>query len=308
MADLDNNHVQSGAQRKKERSPSFPFIGLPKALDRARELYQHAKRHEVRIVDVAAAWKTGAKSSGTLQTIGALLAFGLLEDQGSGDARKVKITDLGFRALEDQRPGARDSALREAALRPKLIADYVERWRDGRPADPICLSELRIERGFTEDGARSFLRVFDDTVSFAKGPSSDTAFDKIADAVNAEPLVQEIGVGDFVQWTSNGVEQFKHAQKVVEILPDGKHVRVFGSTTGIPLRDLCVVDAPSLGDRKASITSSGTYGVDNFTSKDDISILLRGRRLEIAANVDGNGLEKLREMLAKYTEILKMLS
>lgn len=163
---MANEEPAPAAPVKKERSPSFPFIGLSKALERARAVYAHAKRHEARVPDVAAAWGLGAKSSGTLQTIAALLAFGLLEDQGSGENRKLKITDLAFKALEDQRPGAREGALAEASLKPKLIAEYFEKWHVERPADGICISELRIDRGFTEDGAKAFLRVYDDTVGF----------------------------------------------------------------------------------------------------------------------------------------------
>lgn len=162
---------------KKERSPSFPFIGLTKALDRARAVYSNARRHEVRIGDLASSWGIGAKSSGTAQTLAALLAYGLLEDQGSGEGRKFKVTDLAFKALEDQRPGAREAALAEAALKPKLIAEYVDKWRGGRPADGICISELRIDRSFTEDGAKLFLKVFDDTVGFTKAGQSDKQID-----------------------------------------------------------------------------------------------------------------------------------
>jgi hypothetical protein len=167
------NADEAAMAAKKERSPSFPYIGLTKALERAAAIYAHARRHDARVADVAAAWGLAPKSSGTLQTIAALLAYGLLEDQGSGEARKLKITDLAFKALEDQRPGAREGALAEAAMKPKLIAEYVEKWKDGRPADAICISELRIDRGFTEDGAKAFLRVFDDTGGFTKASNSD---------------------------------------------------------------------------------------------------------------------------------------
>jgi hypothetical protein len=167
------------ASQKKERSPSFPYIGLSRALERAKAVYASARRHEARVADLAAAWGWGAKSSGTLQTIAALLAYGLLEDQGSGENRKLKITDLAFKALEDERPGEREGALYEAALKPKLIAEYAEKWREGRPADGICISELRIDRGFTDDGARQFLKVFDDTVRFTEGAESDKNPDTI---------------------------------------------------------------------------------------------------------------------------------
>ena len=113
------------------------------------------------------------KSSGAIQTLAALIAFGLVEDSGSGEGRKFKVSDLGFKALEDQRPGAREKALATAALMPKVISEYAEQWKDGRPADSICISELRIDRGFTDDGAKAFLRVFDDALSYAKVGEAD---------------------------------------------------------------------------------------------------------------------------------------
>lgn len=124
------------------------------------------KREAARIPAVGATWGYGPKSSGLQQTIGALKQYGLVEDSGSGDDRKIQITDLARKILADQRPGAREQALREAALRPRLFQEY-SRWFDDRPSDDHCISELTFDRGFNDDAARTFLRSFDDTVAFA---------------------------------------------------------------------------------------------------------------------------------------------
>jgi hypothetical protein len=47
-------------------------------------------------------------------------------------------------------------------------------------------------------------------------------------------------VGDYVQWTSDGVEQFKPARKVTQIRD--RHVWVGGSQTGIPISEVTVVE------------------------------------------------------------------
>lgn len=39
----------------------------------------------------------------------------------------------------------------------------------------------------------------------------------------------------------------------------------------------------------------------------EMSVLLSGKRLQISADVDAEGLSKLKEILTKYEEILKML-
>lgn len=112
-------------KRPQDRSPSFPYIGLSKALERTQSLFTHASRHDVRIVDAAKpAWNLGFKSSRTQQTVAALIAFGLIEDSGAGENRRIKLSEIGKRAVSDPRPGAKELALAEAALKPKLIAEF----------------------------------------------------------------------------------------------------------------------------------------------------------------------------------------
>ena len=190
---------------KKDRSPSFPFITLTRAVERTRELYAAAKRHDMRLGDAAAAMNYGAKSSGAIQTLAALISYGFVEDNGTGEARKFRVSDLGFKVLEDQRPGAREKALADAAVSPKLIAEYAEKWGKDRPADGICISELRIDRGFTEDGANSFLRVFDDAMDYAKVADSDKSSDHGGDTSGGvQPPKPSLSVGDWVQVEAGG--------------------------------------------------------------------------------------------------------
>lgn len=228
---------------KKDRSPSFPFITLTKAVERARELYTAARRHEMRLPDAARAMNYGGKSSGAVQSLAALIAYGLLEDSGTGEARKFRISDLGFKLLEDQRPGAREAALAEAAMSPKLIADYFAHWGLGRPADGICTSELRIEGGFTEDGAKAFLRVFDDAVGYAKvgdsGKKSDTDGETGGDG---KPSNQPPAVGDLVRVESGG--QIIHERVMVRGLTERNGqiwVFVDGTETGQKMEEVTVI-------------------------------------------------------------------
>lgn len=162
---------------KRDRSPSFPYVGLEKAVERTRMLHAKARRNEVRLSDAAADWGLGVKSSATLQTVAALLAFGLVEDSGSGENRKVKVSDLGWRILEDERSGVKEQLLASAALKPKLIAEYAEVWRDGRPDDRHCISSLKFDKGFSDEAAARFLRVFDETIRFTSPRRDDISTD-----------------------------------------------------------------------------------------------------------------------------------
>lgn len=299
---------------KKERSPSFPYIGLTKAQERLREFYSAAKRFEVRMADAAGSWGMGVKSSATLQTVSALLAYGLIEDQGSGENRKVKISDRGFRILEDQRPGIKERELAAAACTPKLIAEYVELWKDGRPTDAICISELKIDRSFTEDGAKAFLRVFDDVVGFTKGDSSDKKGDKAPLSGGTgdpepplDPPPPTVKVGDYVQWVSGGVDQLKPPRKVVAIMPDRAHAQVFGYNGALPMSDLHVVPPPAPAALPAFTPPASADEASAWVQgENDFNVFQRGNRLQITADVDLAGLAELKEMLGHYEAILKL--
>jgi hypothetical protein len=165
--------TDTASERRKERSPSFPFVPLQRAIDRARAMATAHRRSATRPATLGETWGYAAASSGLAQTLAALKAFGLLEDIGRGADRRVQLTDLAWRILHDTRPGAREDAIREAALRPRLIAEYARVWLPARPDDHHCISELHLDRGFTEQAAALFLRVFDETVEFANLPKDD---------------------------------------------------------------------------------------------------------------------------------------
>lgn len=164
---------------KKSRSPQFPFIPLEKAIQRASEfeaVYQH---HPARAINAVKAWKYSEKSSGGLQTIAALSSFGLLIDEGSGEARRLKLTPLALTILKDRRPGAKEKAIKEAVLNSKVLAEFWNEWGNNRPPDYECISTLHLDRKFTEDAAERFLRVYDDTIRYAQFAFSDKKSDNI---------------------------------------------------------------------------------------------------------------------------------
>ena len=185
---------ETGIHSRKERSPSFPFISLSKAIGRAEDLAKNHKRIAARLVQVGPTWGYGAKSSGLLQTVAALKQYGLIDDLGSGDDRRIVLSDLAWKILVDTRPGARDEAVRQAALSPRLIRDFFERWVPDRPTDAHCISELHLDYGFTQDSAKTFLRVFDETIDFANLKNGDTLSSSGADKDNLPALREALPV------------------------------------------------------------------------------------------------------------------
>ncbi len=149
---------------KKDRSPQFPFIPLDKAIARAREFESQYGQNSGRVAHTVKVWGYGDKSSGGKQTIAALVAFGLMTDEGSNENRKLKLTPLAMTILKDKRPGA---AIKQAALRPKVISDLWKLWGMKRPPDVECVSTLHLDRKFTEEASERLVKIYDATIRFA---------------------------------------------------------------------------------------------------------------------------------------------
>jgi hypothetical protein len=113
-------------------------------------------------------------------------------------------------------------------------------------------------------------------------------------------------VGDYVQWTSDGVDQFKPARKVRQI--QDRHAWVDGSQTGMPISEVTVVEPPA-SIRSQSLRPPAKSGPSNNEGDgNEISVLVTPQgRLQISADLDVKGLGKLKQMLEEYEQILKLL-
>jgi len=161
---------QDSPAMKRERSPSFPYIDLGTAIEHLEKIYTVAKMNEVRFADTADAWGMTATSGSLMRYVAALGQFDLIDTSGSGDKKRIKVSALGRRILEDNRPGVRENLCSEAALLPKLVRglflgeDNMPHWGKDRPSDSIAESSLKFDLGFGNDAARRFLMVYDATI------------------------------------------------------------------------------------------------------------------------------------------------
>lgn len=170
---------KTGKRGAIHRSPSFPSIDLKTAIDRARTFYQHEKRSSASVSVASQHWGYSFSSSGGKQALAALIAYGLMEDKGSGEQRHVNLTDLAFRILLDERPESpeRDEALRRAALMPKIHTELFGKWSEELPSNPNLRHYLLVEKKFNENSVDDFIRQLRATADFAKiyTPTSTSA-------------------------------------------------------------------------------------------------------------------------------------
>jgi hypothetical protein len=308
-------------KQQKFRSPPYPYVGLGKALSKAEQLYAAVRHHAAALPTAAKAWETGLKSSATLQSAAALIQFGLLEGEGSGDARKVKLTPLALKIVMDKRPESaeRAEALREAALSPKIFAELFAQYGTAEGIDDTLLVHTltaeRVQQGkapYSEDSAAEVIRVYRDTMAYAGLADSEMKTDEgeapSQPEVDASVFRVAAKVGEFVQWVSNGAVQFPEPRRVRAVSDDGDWAFVEGSKTGIAMHELEVVQPPR--GRRAPPTlplpeeDPTVYDRADPRDKDRMKVVWEGSLIHISATVDKVGLDRLRKKLDAMETLL----
>lgn len=149
------------------RSPAYPAMSLPEAVEKAKALYEANRRNAVHLDAAMTALGYKPKSGGGLRIIAALITFGLAEDEGSGENRKVKVTDATYRLvhLAENDPD-RMALLRELAVKPKIYAEMLTEWPEHLPTDAAMQKHLILARGFNAASVPTLLQDFRATYDF----------------------------------------------------------------------------------------------------------------------------------------------
>ncbi len=178
MADNQTNPtVQPKAKVTKLRSPAYPGINLETAIKRADGLWKKERRNAVPYSVAVSHWGFGPKSSGGLVAVAAMKSFGLLQDVERGPAgRVVKLTDLAYQLLLDERPDSQDRAasVKRAALMPKIHAAIWKKYgTTSGVSDANLKHDLIFSMKFNENTVDEFIKEYKDTISYAKLVDSD---------------------------------------------------------------------------------------------------------------------------------------
>lgn len=162
---------------EKVRSPSFPFISLPEAVQRARLLYEAERRNPVLAEVAVAHWGYAPKSSGGRQTIAALKAFELMEDVNG----RLRLTDVG-QHLVVREPGSPEHnvLLRQVALSPPLFRKLWDRYGPGLPPIQSLRSYLVLELKLNENAVDDLVRSYRETVAVISAEVPSTPPDDLA--------------------------------------------------------------------------------------------------------------------------------
>lgn len=247
---------ESIPRRTLRRSPNFPYIDLPTAIMRIRTLYSHEHRNPTPWSVVAGHWDYSASSSSMDKTVGALNAYGLVDVAGAGDARTVKLSKRALDIVEDEREESPDRtrAIQDAALAPSIFKTIRDRFGNNLPSDASLRTVLVRELDFNPNAVGSVITNYRNTIEHSGLDKSDsTAHAGGADRKPSKTDDVRPVIGDWVQWTSQGVAQFPTPRQVIGIdEQDGEHfVRIRGddgSEGWVPMNQVTIESPPTTSE------------------------------------------------------------
>src|ERR1039458_3282080 len=172
-------------KKLRVRSPEHPFINLENAIARAEQFYEVEQHRPANAKVAMDHWGYDPKSSGGMQTLSALISFGLLEEQGAGDLRAVKLTPTALRiVIDDTDSPERLAAIQQAAMTQKIHRELRNKFGGTEPPSDrqfrhILLAEW--EPRFNANAVDNFIKEYKDTIAFAKLTKPDTVTSEVGD-------------------------------------------------------------------------------------------------------------------------------
>jgi hypothetical protein len=155
---------------KRIRSPNYPAISLPAAIERISALYKNQNRHAAPREVVANSLGFRSLSGPAATVISTLFKYGLLERVGT----EAKISERALQILFPNSREERESAIRVAANEPQLFAELNERFPGG--GSDALLRNYLTRRNFSPSALDDVILAFKETAEFAlqEAPSNDS--------------------------------------------------------------------------------------------------------------------------------------
>ena len=175
---------ESNQKKARHRSPAYPSLSLPDAIERASVLYNEDRLNFFTPEVANKHWGYDKDSAIGMRAIAALKQYGLLEERRTNLDRELKISTLGIDLLLPEEKGSLDHKdhLVQAATAPEIFRDILLRHSDqDLPSDRNLERYLIKEKNFNPGSVGVVIRVFRDTVSFA-GLDKTDKIDEVTDA------------------------------------------------------------------------------------------------------------------------------
>jgi hypothetical protein len=148
---------------KRIRSPNYPALSLPDAIDKVTALYRAQHTHAAPREMVAKGMGYNSLNGASASAISALQKYGLLERNGD----ELKVSERALRILHPHPPEERGAAIQEAASEPPLFAELNERFPGRMPSDDLLRNYL-IRNGFAPSAVTGVITAYRETSEIAE--------------------------------------------------------------------------------------------------------------------------------------------
>ncbi len=155
---------------KRTRSPAYPAIALPQAVELLGVIFRSFQSHAAPVEAIGEA--VGMKAGGSSLNIrlAALKKYGLIEESegAKGAGKTYRISPLGKDLVVlPQASAEHTEALRKAALMPVIYESLWTRFGPELPADSLIRSYLVRDRNFNAHQVDGMIADFRSTVEYA---------------------------------------------------------------------------------------------------------------------------------------------
>lgn len=174
------------------RSPNYPGISLPEAIQRVKEIHGEEQHLAADKGVIAKHLGYGGLNGASLKVISALGKYGLLEEV-QGD--KLRVSKLALAILFPENENRKADAIREAASKPALFGELLDQWEGEIPSDANLQSYL-IRRNFAQSAIDKVIKSFRETMDLItpQNEAYDSSPPYVRDITGVEKLMEQSGL------------------------------------------------------------------------------------------------------------------
>jgi len=165
------------------RSPNFPVISLPAAIDRIKKIYAKEQTIPATRETIAEHLGYSGINGASLKVISALLKYGLIEETKD---KHFKVSQLALAILHPASDEEEGDALQQAAEGPALFQRLNTQFEGRRPSDTNLRSWL-LRNGFATSAVDSVITAYSETMDLVGG-ITDVYKAPEAKRIDAPPL------------------------------------------------------------------------------------------------------------------------
>lgn len=157
-------------EKSRHRSPNYPAISLERAISFAQTLYEKFKQSPIAYEVAARGLNYSPTSSVGMQIMASISYYGLIDVEGSGKNKRVKLSDFAFKIIVDKRTVSpeRDTAIKQAALNPSIFKKIKDDFPNDIPADEALQYDLVMKYKFNPASVHQLIKMFKETMAYAK--------------------------------------------------------------------------------------------------------------------------------------------